>query len=371
MKTNKKKYKYKIAVIPGDGIGKEVTNAALIILENIIKDIDVKIDKKIFYWGSNYYRKYGVMMPKNGLEKLSNYDAILFGAVGDPKIPDDITLWGLRLEICQKLDQFANIRPSKYYPGIKSPLIKETAKKIDWIIVRENSEGEYSGSGGIVHKNLSNEIGTEISIFTKKGCNRIHEYAFRLAKSRKAKMLTLVTKSNAQRHGMKVWDKSFHEIKKKYPEIKTNIVLVDAATALMVSSPEKLDVIVATNLHADILSDLASALVGSLGLGSTANLSLKKGIPSMFEPIHGAAFDIMGKNIANPIGAILSCAMMMNQLGERKVANILYKLVEIYTSEGKCFTPDLGGNSKTTEVTKLFLKNIQKLNLKNSRLLSN
>ena len=364
MKNNNKNYKYRIAIIPGDGIGKEVIDACLTILEEVLDLTRVKISKTIFSWGSSYFRKHGIMMPNNGIEKLLNFDAILFGAVGDPEIEDDITLWGLRLEICQKLDQFVNIRPSKFIPGVKSPLNHDLAKKIDWIIVRENSEGEYSGSGGIIHKDLPNETGTEISIFTKKGCNRIHEYAFKLANSRSAKTLTLITKSNAQRHGMKVWDKSFHEISKKFPKVKTNTILVDAAAALMVSAPEKLDVLVATNLHADILSDLASALVGSLGLGATANLSLNKNVPSMFEPIHGAAFDIVGKNIANPIGALGSSALMLNNLGEKKSANIIFKLINLYAEEGGPFTPDLGGKASTSEVVKIFLQNLKKLNIK-------
>ena len=364
MKINNKNYKYKIAVIPGDGIGKEVINASLTILKAILDLTRIKINKTIFPWGSDYFRKHGIMMPKNGVIKLLIYDAILSGAVGDSKISDDITLWGLRLEICQKLDQFVNLRPSKFIPGFKSPLNYDLAKKINFVIVRENSEGEYSGSGGIIHENLPNEVGTEIAIFTKKGCNRIHEYAFKLANSRPARTLTLITKSNAQRHGMKIWDKSFYEISKKFPKVKTDRLLVDAATALMVSAPEKLDVLVATNLHADILSDLASALLGSLGLGATANLSLNKNIPSMFEPIHGAAFDIVGKNIANPIGALWSVALMLNDLGEKRSADIIHKLINIYAEEGGPFTPDLGGKAGTSDVVKIFLQNLKRLNTK-------
>jgi len=364
MKINNKNYKYNIAVIPGDGIGKEVINASLTIINAILAITGVKINKTMFPWGSSYFKKYGIMMPTNGVKKLSNFDAILFGAVGDPKISDDITLWGLRLEICQKLDQFVNLRPSKFITGFKSPLNYDLAKKIDFVIVRENSEGEYSGSGGIIHKDLPNEVGTEIAIFTKIGCNRIHEYAFKLANSRPAKTLTLITKSNAQRHGMKIWDKSFYEISKKFPEVKTNTLLVDAATALMVSAPEKLDVLVATNLHADILSDLASSLVGSLGLGATANLTLNKNIPSMFEPIHGAAFDIVGKNIANPIGALLCSALMLNHLEEKRSADIIHQLINIYAKEGGPFTPDLGGKATTSDVVKLFLENLKRLNIK-------
>jgi len=294
-------------------------------------------------------------MPKNGLDKLKQHDAIFFGAVGDKNIDDDITLWGLRLEICQNLDQFANIRPSKYIEGIDTPLNINIAKNIDWIIVRENSEGEYSGSGGIVHKGLPIEIGSELAIFTREGCRRIHEYAFKLALSRPRKHLTLITKSNAQRHGMKLWDKIFYEVSKDYPAIKINKLLVDAATAVMVNSPEKLDVVVATNLHADILSDLASALTGSLGIGATANISTNKNFPSMFEPIHGSAFDIVGKNIANPIGAIWSGVLMLKHLGEHKAADIIYNAIKIYAKNGGPFTPDLGGKAKTNDVVNKLL----------------
>ncbi|MAW58877.1 MAG: tartrate dehydrogenase, partial [Alphaproteobacteria bacterium] len=266
------KYKYNIAVLPGDGIGPEVINASLKVIRKALKLDNILIKEKVYNWGSDYYKKNKLMMPDDGLEKLKKYDAIFFGAVGDEDIDDDITLWGLRLRICQGLDQYANIRPSKYIDGINSPLNLDIAKNIDWVIVRENSEGEYAGSGGIVHKDLPIEIGSELAVFTREGCRRIHDYAFKLASKRPKKHLTLITKSNAQKHGMKLWDKIFYEVKKNYPKVKTNKLLVDAATAVMVNNPEKIDVMVATNLHADILSDLASALTGSLGIGATANI---------------------------------------------------------------------------------------------------
>ena len=349
MNKKSKKYKYDIAIIPGDGIGIEVIKASLIIIKQIL-DLEKIYLKETFYpWGSEYFKKHNLMMPSNGIKQLRKHDAIFFGSVGDESIPDDITLWGLRLEICQKLDQYANIRPSKFLPGIKSPLKDNIAKDIDWIIVRENSEGEYSGSGGIVHIGTPLEIGSELAIFTKEGCKRIHNYAFKLARKRK-KHLTLITKSNAQKHGMKLWDESFYEMSKHYPDVKVNKLLVDAATAIMVSKPQTLDVIVATNLHADILSDLASALTGSLGIGATANINTNKNIPSMFEPIHGSAFDIIGKNVANPIGAIMSGAMMLEHLGEKKCANRIYNLIKIYAKEGGPFTPDLGGSASTDSI---------------------
>ena len=348
--------KHNIAIIPGDGIGPEVINSGLKVIRRSLRLDNISIKEKIYYWGSDYYKKHQLMMPKNGLDKLKEHNAIFFGAVGDEEIADDITLWGLRLKICQGLDQFANIRPSKYIEGIKSPLDKKIAKNIDWLIVRENSEGEYAGSGGIVHRDLPIEMGSELAIFTKEGCRRIHDYAFKLALKRPRKHLTLITKSNAQRHGMKLWDRMFYEVKKNYPTIKTKKLLVDAATAVMVNNPEKIDVMVATNLHADILSDLASALSGSLGIGATANISTDKNLPSMFEPIHGSAFDIVGKNIANPIGAIWSGMMMLEHLGEKKSAARIFKAIKIYANNNGPFTPDLGGIASTDQVTKEILK---------------
>ena len=353
------KYKYDIAIIPGDGIGKEVIKSSLVIIKKILRLDNILIKENYYHWGSKYYKKYNKMMPDNGISLIKKHDAIFFGAVGDLKIPDDITLWGLRLEICQKLDQYANIRPSKYLTGIISPLRKDLAKKIDWVIVRENTEGEYSGAGGLIHSETSLELGTEISIFTKEGCRRIHEYAFKIASKRKNKHLTLVTKSNAQKHGMKLWDKTFYEVKKKFPEVKIQKMLVDAVTANMVNNPESLDVLVATNLHADILSDLASALTGSLGIGATANISTNKENPSMFEPIHGSAFDIVGKNIANPIGALFSGAMMLEHLGEIKSSKKIYKLIEIYAKNNGPFTPDLGGKASTSDVIRILEKIIK------------
>ena len=350
------KYKYNIAVLPGDGIGPEVINAGLKVIRKALKLDNILIKEKVYNWGSDYYKKNKLMMPDDGLEKLKKYDAIFFGAVGDEDIDDDITLWGLRLRICQGLDQYANIRPSKYIDGINSPLNLDIAKKIDWVIVRENSEGEYAGSGGIVHKDLPIEIGSELAVFTREGCRRIHDYAFKLASKRPKKHLTLITKSNAQKHGMKLWDKIFYEVKKNYPKVKTNKLLVDAATAVMVNNPEKIDVMVATNLHADILSDLASALTGSLGIGATANITLSEKIPSMFEPIHGSAFDIVGKNIANPIGAIWSGMMMLDHLGENKSADRIFNAIKLYANNGGPFTPDLGGEASTSNVIDSILK---------------
>jgi tartrate dehydrogenase/decarboxylase/D-malate dehydrogenase len=339
---------YRIASIPGDGIGKEVIAAGIEVLNFLCGTENFKFDIESFDWSSERYLKTGTYIPEGGLEKLKAFDAIFFGAVGSPDVADHISLWGLRLPICQGFDQYANVRPSRVLPGVTSPL--KNGEAIDWVIIRENSEGEYSGSGGRVHKGLPEELATETSVFTRVGVERIHRFAFELARSRKRKHLTLVTKSNAQRHGMVLWDEIFYEVAKKYPDVQTDRVLVDAVTTRMVLKPEALDTIVASNLHADILSDLAAALSGSLGIAPTANLNPERKFPSMFEPIHGSAFDITGKGIANPIATFWTAAMMLEHLGEPQAAARLMKAIE-RTTEEQVFTPDLGGVHDTRAVT--------------------
>ena len=339
---------YRIAAISGDGIGNEVIPAGMEVLAELAGKEGFTLQFESFDWGSDRYKKNGAYIPEGGLAKLKTFDAILFGAVGAPDVPDHVSLWGLRLPICQGFDQYANVRPTRVLPGVTSPLDK--GSEIDWVIIRENSEGEYSGSGGRVHTGLPDELATETSVFTRKGCERIHRYAFELAKKRKKKHLTLVTKSNAQRHGMVLWDEIFYEVAKGYPEVQTQRVLVDAMTTVMVLKPGSLDVIVASNLHADILSDLAAALSGSLGIAPTANLNPERSFPSMFEPIHGSAFDITGKGIANPIATFWTAAMMLEHLGEPKSAARLMTAIE-RTCEEQVFTPDLGGVHDTRAVT--------------------
>ncbi len=339
---------YRIAAIPGDGIGNEVIPAGIEILDALAAKEGFALAYEHFDWSSARYQKTGAYIPEGGLKKLKTFDAIFFGAVGAPDVPDHVSLWGLRLPICQGFDQYANVRPSRVLPGVTSPLA--SAKDIDWVIIRENSEGEYSGSGGRVHTGLPEEIATETSVFTRSGVERIHRFAFELARKRSRKMLTLVTKSNAQRHGMVLWDEIFVEVAKRYPDVKTDRILVDAMTTRMVLKPASLDTIVATNLHADILSDLAAALSGSLGIAPTANLNPEKKFPSMFEPIHGSAFDITGKGVANPIATFWTAAMMLEHLGEPKAAARLMKAIE-RTTEEQVFTPDLGGVHDTRAVT--------------------
>jgi tartrate dehydrogenase/decarboxylase/D-malate dehydrogenase len=340
---------YRIAAIPADGIGKEVIAAGLKVLRHLETSTGrFTLDIQDFPWGSDYYRKTGKMMPDDGLEMLKPFDAIYFGAVGDPELPDDLTLWGLRLKIVQSFDHYANVRPIRMLAGIESPL--RNPKGVDWVIVRENSEGEYAGHGGRAHRGLPEEVATETAIFTRSGVTRIMRYAFDLARSRPRKHLTVVTKSNAQRHGLVFWDDIAAEVGRDYPDVKVEKQLVDAMTTRMVLRPELIDVVVATNLHADILSDLAAALAGSLGIAPTANLDPQRRFPSMFEPIHGSAFDIMGKGIANPIGAFWTAAMMLEHLGQPEAARSIMDAVERVTAE-KFLTPDLGGSARTDEFT--------------------
>ncbi|HZP87326.1 MAG TPA: tartrate dehydrogenase [Burkholderiales bacterium] len=349
---------YRIAAIGGDGIGPEVIEAGLEVLDALAaRDGDFALQVERFPWGSDYYKRTGRMMPEDGLDLLKPFDAIYFGAVGAQDVPDHVTLWGLRLAICQGFDQYANVRPTRVLPGIEPPLKLKSDRDIDWIIVRENSEGEYSGQGGRTHRGLPEEIATEVSVFTRTGVTRIMRFAFELARSQPRKLLTLVTKSNAQRHGMVLWDEIFYEVAKAYPDVATDKMLVDAATMRMVLMPQSLGVMVATNLHADILSDLAAALSGSLGVAPTANLNPERKFPSMFEPIHGSAFDITGKGIANPIGTFWSAVMMLEHLGEHGAAAKLMGAIEQVTHD-RIFTPDLGGNARTQDVTRAVIETI-------------
>ena len=337
---------YRIAAIPGDGIGNEVNPAGIEVL-NITAD-GFRLEFEQFDWSSQRYQRTGRYIPEGGLEQLKKFDAIFFGAVGAPDVPDHVSLWGLRLPICQGFDQYANVRPARVLPGVTSPL--SGGKAIDWVIVRENTEGEYSGAGGRVHTGLDNEVAVEVSTFTRSGVERIHRFAFELARRRPRKHLTLVTKSNAQRHGMVLWDELFYAVAKDFPDVKTERILVDAMTTRMVLNPAAIDTVVASNLHADILSDLAAALSGSLGIAPTANLNPERRFPSMFEPIHGSAFDITGKGVANPIATFWTAALMLEHLGEGAAAARIMRAVEATTAK-RIFTPDLGGNARTRDVT--------------------
>ena len=350
---------YKIASIPADGIGPEVIAAGLEVLEALAaRDGGFQLDVTGYDWGSERYRRTGALMPADGLEQIRGADAILFGAVGAADIPDHVTLWGLRLPICQGFDQYANIRPTRILPGVTSPLRNVEPGTLDWLIVRENSEGEYSGNGGRAHRGLPEEVATETSIFTRRGVERIMRFAFDAARRRPRKHLTVVTKSNAQRHGMVFWDEIAVQVAAEFPDVTWDKELVDAMTTRMVLKPQSIDTVVATNLHADILSDLAAALAGSLGIAPTGNVDPERRFPSMFEPIHGSAFDITGKGIANPVATFWTASLMLEHLGEAAAGATLMRAVEQVCGDG-VVTPDLGGKARTSEVTAAVVAAIQ------------
>jgi tartrate dehydrogenase len=357
---------YTIASIPADGIGPEVISAGITVLQQLSKTFsNFSFEFTHFPWSSDFYLAHGHYIPPGGLDALKKFDAILFGAVGDLRVPDHISLWGLRLAICQPLQQFANVRPTRVLRGVTSPLAAcqgsvENAKKLDWVIVRENSEGEYAGHGGRSHVAQTWETATEVSIFTRHGIERIMRFAFEVAKARPRRKLTVVSKSNAQRNGMVLWDEVAKEIEKEYPEVEVDKMLVDAMTCRMTLQPETIDTVVATNLHADILSDLAAALAGSIGIAPTSNLDPTRKNPSMFEPIHGSAWDIAGKGVANPVGTFWTCAEMVRWLGEDTAADTLMEAIENTIGSG-IRTKDLGGSAGTEEVTRAVCEEIQKI----------
>ncbi|MGI4792857.1 MAG: tartrate dehydrogenase [Janthinobacterium lividum] len=348
---------YRIAAIPGDGIGVEVIAAGIEVLNRLAaRDGGFTFAFDHFDWGTDYYKRHSIMMPADGRDHIAKHDAIFFGAVGAPDVPDHITLWGLRLAICQPFDQYANVRPTRILPGIVSPLRAVSGPELDWVIVRENSEGEYAGVGGRVHQGMPIETATDASIMTRAGVARIMRFAFALARSRPRKLLTVVTKSNAQRYAMVMWDEVAVEIAAEFPDVTWDKMLVDAMTMRMVNKPATIDTVVATNLHADILSDLAAALAGSLGIAPTANINPERTFPSMFEPIHGSAFDITGKGIANPIGTFWTATMMLDHLGEPGAGQRLMRAIERTTADPAHHTPDLGGTATTRSVTDAVLQ---------------
>ena len=343
---------YRIATIPGDGIGKEVVPAGVVVLQALAETSDFAFEFEDFGWGGDWYRANGEMMPNDGLDALRGKHAILFGSAGDPHIADHITLWGLRLKICQGFDQYANVRPTRILPGIDAPLKRCRPEDLDWVIVRENSEGEYAGVGGRVHQGHPIEVATDVSVMTRAGVERVMRFAFALARSRPRKHLSVVTKSNAQRHAMVMWDEIALQVAREFPDVSWDKELVDAMTARMVNRPASLDTLVATNLHADVLSDLAAALAGSLGIAPTGNIDPERRYPSMFEPIHGSAFDIMGQGLANPIGTFWSAVMMLEHLGEAEAAARLMQAIERVTANPALHTRDLGGTATTEQVTR-------------------
>ena len=349
---------HKIAAIPGDGIGPEVLDAGLSILEAIEKAEGFQLNTIHFPWGSQFYREHGRMVKEGGIESLRAFDAIYFGAVGSKDVPDHVTVWDLILPIRQKFDQYVNLRPMRLLPGLKSPLAGRLPADIDMVCVRENTEGEYSGVGGFVHRGRPGELANEVAIFTRGGVERVVRFAFELARTRPRKLLASATKSNALRHSMVLWDEVVEEVAARFPDVTLRKYHVDALAARMVTQPDSLDVIVASNLFGDILTDLGAAISGSLGTAPSGNLDPTRNHPSMFEPIHGSAPDIAGRGVANPIGAVWAGAMMLEHLGEKPAAARIMRAIEKVTLEGKVRTPDLGGSATTADMTKALLDSL-------------
>ena len=347
---------YRIAAIPGDGIGPEVLIAGLRVLGVAAETGGFKLDVTTLDWGSNYYKRHGRMMGEGAIDSLRAFDAIYFGAIGSKDVPDHVTVWDLILPIRQRLDQYVNLRPMRLLPGVRTPLSGRTPADIDMVCVRENTEGEYSGAGGFVHRGLDTEMAQEVSTFTRSGIERVVRYAFDLAKRRPRKLLASATKSNALKHSMVLWDEVVERVSKEYPEVTSRKYHVDALAARMVTHPETVDVIVASNLFGDILTDLGGAISGSLGTAPSGNIDPTRRSPSMFEPIHGSAPDIAGQGIANPIGAVWAGAMMLEHLGETAAAARVVGAIEAVTLEGRVRTPDLGGTAKTVDLTQALVE---------------
>jgi tartrate dehydrogenase/decarboxylase/D-malate dehydrogenase len=354
---------YNIALIPGDGIGKEVIPEAVKIIKVLSKQHGFDMTYTEFPYSCEYYLKTGRMMPADGIEKLRAFDAIFLGAVGDFEVPDHVSLWGLLIPIRRQMQQYVNVRPVRLLPGIQSPLANRKPEDIDFVVVRENSEGEYSQIGGRLYEGSDLEMVVQETVFTRRGVDRIMRYAFELAQKRPRKHLTSATKSNGIIHTMPFWDERFAAISQQYPDVETAQFHIDILTAHFVQHPDWFEVVVGSNLFGDILSDLGPAIAGSIGIAASANLNPEKQFPSMFEPVHGSAPDIAGKGIANPIGTFWSAQMMLEFLGEVEAAQSLMTAIEAATAN-HIFTPDLGGHATTREFTEAV---VNKLN-DNSRL---
>jgi tartrate dehydrogenase/decarboxylase/D-malate dehydrogenase len=350
---------FQIAVIAGDGVGQEVIPPAKRVLETIGRRIQAGFSFQDFDWGTDYYFRNGRMMPANAIELLRPFDAILLGAVGHPEVPDHVTLNGLLLPIRRAFDQYANVRPAMLYRGVESPLALRKGEQIDFVVVRENTEGEYAQVGGFVYRDQPEEVAIQTAVFTRRGIERIVRFAFELAVRRNGKKrVTSITKSNAQGFGMVLWDRTFAAVATEFPSISTESLLVDAAAMNFIRRPESFDVVVASNLFGDILSDISAIIVGSMGLAPSANLDPLRRHPSMFEPVHGSAPDIAGKGIVNPLATILSTAMMLDHLRMGEAASQIKRAVASVLAEGRARTPDLGGKSSTQEVTNAILEKL-------------
>lgn len=351
---------YRIAVLPGDGIGPEVVNETINVLELLKKlDSTLHMEFEIFQWNSEYYLQHGEIMPENGLETLKKYDAILFGAIGDQRVPDEVTIWKLIMPIRKQFNQYINFRPVKLLQGVASPLAD--GGDIDFVIIRENAEGEYSNSGGRLYPGFEQEIAVQNTIFTRGGTAKAARFAFEYAEKHRKKSVASATKSNAIIHSMKLWDEVVQEVSQEFPAIKLDSYYIDALAAFFVSRPKDFEVVVASNLFGDILSDLGSAVVGGLGLSPSANLNPEGDFPSMFEPVHGSAPDIAGKGIANPIAQIWSAALMLEHLGRADLADVIVDAIERVLLEKEVRTPDLGGTSTTSEMGTAICEALQQI----------
>ncbi len=338
---------YRIAVIPGDGIGPEVVREGMLALDRVAEaEGGFRLAYTQFPWGCEHYLKQGEMMPSDGIDQLFGFDAIYLGAVGFPGVPDHISLWGLLLRIRQAFDQYVNLRPIKLLPGAPCPLLGKMPQDIDMVVVRENSEGEYAGIGSRLFPGKPGEVALQTGVFSRRGTERVIRYAYELASAR-GKTLTSITKSNALNYSMVLWDEVFEQVGKEYPAVLTQRMMVDAASMLFVREPERFQVVVASNLFGDILTDLGAAIAGGMGLAAGANLNPERAYPSMFEPIHGSAPDIAGRGIANPLAAIWSGAQMLEHLGEAGAAHRIMSAIEAVLAEGKALTRDLGGTAST------------------------
>ena len=348
-----------IALIPGDGIGREVVPEGVRVLEALAARHDFEVKFEAFPYSCEYYLKHGVMMPADGLDRLGNFDAILLGAVGDPDVSDHVSLWGLLIPIRRHFQQYVNLRPVRLLPGIRSPLAGRKAGDIDFYIVRENNEGEYSQIGGRLFQGTDQETVIQESVFTRRGVDRILRYAFKLAQSRQKKHLTSATKSNGIIHTMPFWDERLKVVSEAFPDVSVDQYHIDILSAHFVQHPDWFDVVVASNLFGDILSDLGPAVAGGIGIAPSANLNPERSYPSMFEPVHGSAPDIAGKGIANPVATLWSVVMLLEFFDENDASNALMSAIETVTAEGRVLTPDLGGRSGTKDFTDAVLEKIR------------
>jgi len=349
---------HRIAVIAGDGIGREVIPAGMAALEAVTRGTPVALSFTELPWGCEYYLKHHRMMDEDGFERLATFDAIYLGAIGAPGVADHVSVWELILPLRQRFDQYVNLRPMRLLPGLTSPLANRGAADIDMVCVRENSEGEYAGVGGRIHVGTPHEVAEQTGVFTRHGIERIMRYGFEVASKRPRRMLASATKSNALQHSMVLWDEVAESMSKSYPSVAYRKYHVDALAARMITHPNTVDVIVASNLFGDILTDLGAAISGSLGVAPGANINPERTYPSMFEPIHGSAPDIAGRGIANPIGAIWAGALMLDHLGHRDLHDRLLGAIERVVAAGTIRTPDLGGKATTEQMRKAIREEI-------------